>query len=82
MICVGCASMQLTRERFPWRWTPVLTWGGLRGALPMVLVLSLPQSLPDRDLLIAMTYGVALLSILLQGLSMSTLLKKLGLRAD
>ena len=82
MICVGCALMRVTAERFPWRWTPVLTWGGLRGALPMVLVLSLPQTLPQRELLVSMTYGVALLSILVQGLSMSGLLKLLGLTSE
>ena len=82
MICVGCGLMRLTAERFPWRWTPVLTWGGLRGALPMVLVLSLPQTLPQRELLVSMTYGVALLSILVQGLSMSGLLKLLGLTSE
>jgi monovalent cation:H+ antiporter, CPA1 family len=73
MITVGCAFVRLTRERFPWRWSAVLTSGGLRGALPMVLVLSLPKTLPDRELLISMTFGVALLSILVQGLTMSGL---------
>jgi monovalent cation:H+ antiporter, CPA1 family len=59
-----------------------LTWGGLRGALPMVLVLSLPKTLVFRDLLISMTYGVALLSILLQRLSISGVLKSLGLTSE
>jgi CPA1 family monovalent cation:H+ antiporter len=79
MIYLGCAFVRLTRERFPWRWSAVLTWGGLRGALPMVLVLSLPKSLPNRELLVSMTFGVALLSILVQGLTMSGLLSWLGL---
>lgn len=82
MVCIGSGFVSLTRERFPWRWSAVLTWGGLRGALPMVLVLSLPKTLPHRDLLISMTFGVALLSILLQGLTMSGLLKHLGLFSE
>ena len=82
MVCVTCGALRLTSETVPWRWAPVLTWGGLRGALPMVLVLSLPASLADRDLLISMTYGVALLSILVQGLSMSALLDRLKLTSD
>jgi len=82
MISIGSGFLGLTRERFPWRWSAVLTWGGLRGALPMVLVLSLPKTLPYRDLLISMTFGVALLSILVQGLTMSGLLKLLGLLSD
>jgi len=72
-------GMGLTRERFPGRWATVLTWGGLRGALPMVLVLSLPQQFPFRSLLVSMTFGVVILSILVHGLSMSPLLRWLGL---
>jgi CPA1 family monovalent cation:H+ antiporter len=47
----------------------------------MVLVLSLPTTFPSRDLLISMTFGVALLSILVQGLTMSAVLKWLGISA-
>jgi monovalent cation:H+ antiporter, CPA1 family len=68
-----------TRRRLPWRWTAVLTWGGLRGALSMVLALSLPESMPDRPLLVTMTFGVVILSILGQGFSMPALLDALGL---
>ncbi len=83
LIVVGArAILGLTRERFPWRWSIVLTWGGLRGALPMVLVLSLPPSFAHRELLVSMTFGVAVLSILVHGLTMSKLLRSLGLARD
>jgi CPA1 family monovalent cation:H+ antiporter len=75
----SCALLAPTREHFPWRWTPVLTWGGLRGALPMVLALSLPQDFPFREALVAMTFGVAILSILIQGTTASTLIRRSGL---
>jgi CPA1 family monovalent cation:H+ antiporter len=57
----------------------ILTWGGLRGALPMVLVLSLPRDFLHRELLISMTFGVVILSILVHGLTMSPLLRWLGI---
>lgn len=78
---VGAAILVVrsTHERLPWRWFPVMTWGGLRGALSMVLVLGLPTTLPDRPFLIALTFGVVILSILGQGLSMPWLLDRLGL---
>ena len=60
----------------------VLTWGGLRGALSMVLALSLPIDFPHRAQLIAMTYGVVLLSLVLQGMSMPWLIRRLGLGRD
>lgn len=79
VVCGSCAALAPTRERFPWRWTPVLTWGGLRGALPMVLALSLPEAFPFREAIVAMTFGVAVLSILIQGTSTSALIRRLGL---
>jgi Na+:H+ antiporter len=62
----------------PSGWSLVLAWGGLRGALPMVLVLTLPTTFPYRELLVSMTFGVAVLSILLQGLTMRWLMTRLG----
>jgi CPA1 family monovalent cation:H+ antiporter len=70
--------LRSTRERFPWVWSVVLTWGGLRGALPMVLVLSLPGAFPHRELLVTMTFGVVLISILVHGMTISPLLRWLG----
>lgn len=78
IISVVWAALGLTRERFPGSWAAVLTWGGLRGALPMVLALSLPQTFPFHDLLVSMTFGVVIISILVHGLTMSPLLRWLG----
>jgi CPA1 family monovalent cation:H+ antiporter len=69
-------------DRMPWSWGAVLTWGGLRGGLSMVLVLAIPPSIPHRDLLVTMTFGVVVLSILLQGMTMGTVLRRLGLVAQ
>lgn len=52
----------------------VLTWGGLRGAISIALVLSLPAS-EIRDALLTMTYFVVVFSILVQGLSVGRLIK-------
>jgi CPA1 family monovalent cation:H+ antiporter len=71
--------LKRTREGVPWSWASVLTWGGLRGALSMVLVLGLPADFRHRDLVVSMTFGVVVLSILVQGLTMGPLLKRLGL---
>ena len=82
LIIFGASSLlRRTRERIPWAWSLILTWGGLRGGLPMVLVLSLSEDFPHRDLLVSMTFGVVLLSILVHGLTMSPLLRWLGIVA-
>ena len=71
--------LRLTGQSVPASWSTVLTWGGLRGALSMVLVLSLPRDFPHRELVVTMTFGVVLLSILIQGLTMAPLLRVLGI---
>ncbi len=65
--------------RLPRRWTAILAWGGLRGALSMVLALSIPETIPHRDLLITVTFGVVILSNLIQGISVGPSLRRLGL---
>lgn len=68
-----------TRERMPFSWVAGLTWGGLRLALSMVLALALPVDLPQRTQLIVITFGVVLLSLLLQGISMPWMIRRLHL---
>lgn len=80
LVIFGASSLlRRTRERIPWSWSVILTWGGLRGGLSMVLVLSLSKDFPHRELLISMTFGVVILSILVHGLTMSPLLRWLGI---
>jgi CPA1 family monovalent cation:H+ antiporter len=73
------ALLRRTRERIPWSWAGVMAWGGLRGGLSMVLVLALPREFPHREFLVTLTFGVVVVSILLQGLTMGPLLRRLGL---
>jgi CPA1 family monovalent cation:H+ antiporter len=50
----------------------LLTWGGLRGGLAVAMALSLPD-VPQKDVILQMTYGVAAFSIIVQGLSIERL---------
>ena len=52
----------------------ILTWGGLRGGISVALALSIPTS-PERDLIVAVTYVIVVLSILVQGLTIGKLIK-------
>lgn len=68
-------ALRSTRARVPWSWTVVLGWGGLRGALSMVLALSLPPDFAYKSIVETMTFGVVVVSILVQGLTMTPLLR-------
>jgi CPA1 family monovalent cation:H+ antiporter len=63
----------------PLKWQHVMAWGGLRGAISLALALSLPFTLRDRDLLQEMTFGVVLFTLFIQGLTISPLLRLLGI---
>jgi CPA1 family monovalent cation:H+ antiporter len=67
------------RTGLPASWATVLTWGGLRGGLSMVLALSLPRNFNHRELILHMTFGVVLLTLLVQGLTIKPLLRRVGL---
>jgi CPA1 family monovalent cation:H+ antiporter len=52
--------------------TNLLTWGGLRGGLAVAMAMSLPDG-PDKPVILHMTYGVVMFSIIVQGLSIARL---------
>ena len=55
---------------------PVLIWGGLRGGIAVALALSLPD-IEYKDTILSITYGVVLFSIIVQGLTVKPLVKKM-----
>ncbi len=59
----------------------IMTWCGLRGGISIALVLSLPEEL-SRDLLLIITYMVVVVSILVQGLTVKSLIKRLSVSSS
>jgi CPA1 family monovalent cation:H+ antiporter len=66
--------MRVRRDFCPGSIT-VLTWGGLRGGLSVAMALSLPPG-DHRDLIVAMTYCVVVFSVLVQGLSIGAVTRR------
>ena len=53
----------------------IMTWGGLRGGIAIALALSIPD-VPERTLIVTMTYAVVIFSIVVQGMTIGPLLQK------
>jgi monovalent cation:H+ antiporter, CPA1 family len=57
----------------------VLWWGGLRGALALALALALPPTFPLYNEILITAFGVVVFSVVVQGLTMRLLLRKLNI---
>lgn len=77
-VSVPIGLFRLRRDFAPYT-IRLMVWGGLRGGISIALALSLPEG-PARDLILTMTYGVVVFSILVQGLTLGRLAKR-GRRA-
>lgn len=55
----------------------IMTWGAMRGGIPIALSLLLPST-PEGNIIVAATYIVVAFSIIVQGLTMSRVVKKFG----
>jgi CPA1 family monovalent cation:H+ antiporter len=62
---------------WPSGWKHVLFWSGLKGSIPVALVLGLPAS-DLRSFLVPVAFGVVLLSLLGQGLTIPALIRATG----
>ena len=57
----------------------IMWWGGLKGGLAIAIVLSIPEHLPGRELLLNITLAVVLFTMLVNAPTIRPLMSKLGL---
>ena len=55
----------------------ILAWGGIRGGISIALALTLPAG-AERDIFLVMTYIIVIFSIVVQGLTIGSVAKRLG----
>jgi CPA1 family monovalent cation:H+ antiporter len=64
------------RHRFP------IAWSGFRGGISLAAALAVPPSIPGRDLIVVVTFGVILVTLLLHGLTLPAVLRWARLPED
>ena len=72
----------------PWQYPTLLGWAGLRGAVSLAVALAIPLTtdagdpFPDRQLVIYLAFCVILATLVLQGLTLPSLIRVLELEDD
>ncbi|HZU67036.1 MAG TPA: Na+/H+ antiporter [Ktedonobacteraceae bacterium] len=85
----GLSKLLHLQEVFPTlRGLLIVAWTGMRGGVSLAAALALPLTItggaafPDRDLVIFLTFSVILVTLVIQGLSLSPLIRLLHLKED
>jgi Na+/H+ antiporter len=75
-------AQRARRVGVPWRL--VMAWSGMRGAVSLAVALALPFTtdtgggFPKRDLIIFLTFAVIFFTLVVQGLSLPAVIRRLG----
>jgi CPA1 family monovalent cation:H+ antiporter len=77
---VGSMSRWLRTPVWGWAQSAVVSWAGMRGVVTLAAAFSLPAQVPRRGLILLVAFVVVVGTLLLQGLSLPWLVRRLGLR--
>jgi len=67
-----------TNQRLAGRLVFVVAWSGLRGGVSLAAALALPINFPERNLILLITFGVILVTLVGQGLTMPAIVRWAG----
>jgi CPA1 family monovalent cation:H+ antiporter len=70
------ALVRRSPEAFPLGWAHIMVWGGLRGSIPLALVLGLPRDVPFRAEFLVLSAVLVFFSLVVQTLTMKPLVKR------
>jgi CPA1 family monovalent cation:H+ antiporter len=78
----ACVAVLRTTGRGAWPWpvATVVSWAGMRGVVTLAAVFLLPTDTPNRELLALAAFVVVAGTLLLHGLTLPWLVRRLGLR--
>ena len=73
---------QQRARRASWRVRMIVAWSGMRGSVSLAAALALSTDFPQRDVVLLMTFAVILTTLVLQGLTLPMLIRRLDVRDD
>ncbi|WP_294641304.1 Na+/H+ antiporter [uncultured Aureimonas sp.] len=60
----------------------VMSWAGMRGVVTLAVALSLPETMPGRDLMLVVAFAAILVTVLVQGTTLGLVIRWAGLSED
>ena len=73
---------QQRARRQGWRPRMITAWSGMRGSVSLAAALALPADFPQRDVVLFLTFAVIFTTLVLQGLTLPALIRRLGVVDD
>jgi Na+/H+ antiporter len=65
-----------------WRVPAVISWSGMRGVVTLAAAFAIPETVPGRETIVFLAFFVTVATLLLHGLTLPTVIRKLGVRED
>lgn len=62
------------------RCATVISWAGMRGVVTLAVALTLPEDMPGRDFMLVTAFAIILVTVVLQGMTLGTVIRLLDLR--
>jgi monovalent cation/hydrogen antiporter len=64
----------------PWRVPAVISWSGMRGVVTLAAAFAIPPEVPGRETILFLAFFVTVATLLLHGLTLPTVIRRLGVR--
>lgn len=58
----------------------VISWAGMRGVVTLAVALTLPEDMPGRDFMLVTAFAIILVTVILQGMTLGTVIRLLDIR--
>ena len=65
-----------------WQVPAVISWSGMRGVVTLAAAFAIPATVPGRETIVFLAFFVTVATLLLHGLTLPTVIRKLGVHED